>query len=622
MSPRALSISVLLAALLALAALGVTAAAAAAEEGLADDGGASWRLEQPSAPAPPPGVEPAPVPIGLGSIGDIEFYAPNRGLLITSGESPTIPPGVWVYNGNSWRELANKCGATHGRIAWAGADDFWTVSDGRPGQQANEHGVLPPLEDNTLCHFNNGKIETSYASLAFRADSYQAMNAAGCISESDCWFGGGALPDEPDEAFQLHWNGSSVSAEPYPREGHAIEDMSPFEGHLYESVRILNTDGTGSGVNNSEPSVLHLIAPIGQQPTFTSLSPKSLDLYFEGLVTIENEGRKETVFREEFPDALEFLHLSAAEGSLWAAAGPQEEEPPKGSAPAQVTVDRLSGERWTPLIGPNAPTLGSSAFPDDRVDAIAAEPGSDAAWIAVSKLVEHPSPTAEAIVARVQANGTVSDVEHLGHTGAAMQIVCPAAHDCWMATAGGWLYHLATETERQLPEDTSFAFKPLITERPEDTGVPPVIPDAPPPDDSGAPGEAPPITLPPVELHNETRVAVPLLSAIHARLVHGTTLELRFHLATKARVRLVASVVAKRHARVVASTSTHTFAAGARKLMLRLDRHRWPNKLILETRALGPLPTASTRELGTNTVSTGLHVLPSTHTFQGLDALL
>jgi hypothetical protein len=104
--------------------------------------------------------------------------------------------------------------------------------------------------------------------------------------------------------------------------------------------------------------------------------------------------------------------------------------------------------------------------------------------------------------------------------------------------------------------------------------------------------------------------------------VHGTTLELRFHLATKARVRLVASVVAKRHARVVASTSTHTFAAGNRKLMLRLDRDRWPNKLILETRALGPLPTASTRELGTNTVSTGLHVLPSTHTFQGLDALL
>jgi hypothetical protein len=608
MSARRLSSSALAAALLALLVLGLLAAAAGAE-GL-EEGGASWLLEQPEAPSPPPGVEPARVPIGLGNIGDIEFFSPNRGLLITAGNPPTIPAGVWVYDGVSWRELANKCGATDGRIAWAGANEFWTVSDGRPGEQPNEHGVFPPLLDNTLCHFNNGKIETSYASLAFRADSYQAMNAAGCISSSDCWFGGGPLPDEPAEAFQLHWNGSSVVAEPYPHEGHAIEDMRLFEGRLYESVTLSSTDQTGPGVNNSEPSVLHLIAPAGEQPVFTSLPVHEMKLYFE-----PGEG-EEPKLPEEFPQALGFLHLSTEGQTLWAAAGPQ--ELPKGSSAAGVTIDRFSAGAWSQVIGPNAPVSGASAFPGDVVNAIAAEPGSESAWIAVAKQFERNPATAEATIAKVDADGTVSDEEHLGRTGAATKLVCPAAHDCWMATAGGWLYHLAPEDERQLPEDTTFAFKSLITERPEDTGLPPVIPDIPPADDSGAPGELPPITIPPQAIHNETTVKVPLLSSLQARLVKGTTLELRFHLAVKARVRLVA----KRKKSVVASTSTHTFAAGNRSLLLRLNRKRWPTKLSLQTRALGPLPTASTRELGTNTVSTGLRVLPHTPTFAGLEPLL
>ena len=67
------------------------------------------------------------------------------------------------------------------------------------------------------------------------------------------------------------------------------------------------------------------------------------------------------------------------------------------------------------------------------------------------------------------------------------------------------------------------------------------------------------------------RVKVPLLSRIRSRLVHGTTLELRFHLAAKARVRLLA----KRRKRVVARTPMRTFAAGDRKLLLRLARQRW-----------------------------------------------
>jgi len=97
-------------------------------------------------------------------------------------------------------------------------------------------------------------------------------------------------------------------------------------------------------------------------------------------------------------------------------------------------------------------------------------------------------------------------------------------------------------------------------------------------------------------------VAVPLLSNIHTKLIHRTTLVLSFHLAVKATVRLLA----KRHTSVVASTSTRTLSAGNRSLQLHLNLRRWPTKLELHTHALAPLPTRSTREAGTNTVSTSL----------------
>jgi hypothetical protein len=99
-------------------------------------------------------------------------------------------------------------------------------------------------------------------------------------------------------------------------------------------------------------------------------------------------------------------------------------------------------------------------------------------------------------------------------------------------------------------------------------------------------------------------VTVPLLSDLHTRLLHGTTLELSFRLSVKARVRLLA----KRHSTVVASTAIRTLKAGNRSLLLQLNIHRWPTKLALQTHALAPLRTVSTRESGaeTDTVSSSL----------------
>ncbi|MGO9322828.1 MAG: hypothetical protein ACLQBY_18785 [Solirubrobacteraceae bacterium] len=612
--------------------LAIAPAAARAQPG----GSPEWHLEQPQPPPPPGAAGETLRPIGLGKIGDIEFRAPNEGLLITAGNPPTIPAGVWFYDGVSWREISKECGGTDGRIAWAGPDEFWTVSDGRPGQAGNEPGKLPPLADNTLCHFAApaGKLEivASYATLAFQPTSYQAMHGAGCITPSDCWFAGEPLPRGQRGAFQLHWNGSSLIAEPDP-EGHAVEDMVGFEGRLFQGVRLSSKDLITPEEEErffaGEPSVLHIINPIGAANQF--VFPRiGVPRYAP----------------EELPEALDFFHLSADESSLWGAANPTQ---PLANG-AEVTVIRDSEALWTQLIGYGSDPEGKNPFTkfdakeieeeparraeDELVNSIAAEPGSESAWLALSSDNNAAlGPVAPAMVARISAAGTVSErqtlpssseaQEGVGPKGAADKVVCPAVEDCWLATTQGWLFHRALES---YPEVTDPAYPPLgqpITYRPYNG--PQIVPDAPPEDDSGLKEEGPDhgatvaeAKLPPVEL----KIAAPLLTNLHSRLVHGSTLELRFHLAVKARVRLLA----KRRKKVVASTPMRTLAAGSRKLLLRLNPHEWPTSLSLQTHALAPLPTSTVKEsvggpehasVGSNTVSTGLTVLPQAPSFAG-----
>jgi hypothetical protein len=634
--------------LLVLSVLGVCgplAASARAAEGLTDEGGAEWRLEQPAAPEPPPGVEGAKIPVGLGKVSDIQFEAPDRGALITAGNGSTVSPGVWEYNGESWHELATVCGASdrgvtnshivgRGRIAWAGPDEFWTISDGRPGQAAEALGHEPPLEDNTLCRFalgSNGEFEVvdSYASLAFQSTSYQAMDAAACIDSSDCWFAGEVLPAPAVGAFQLHWNGHALVREPYLPEGHEATDLAPFEGSLYESVRLRPGD-----------PIVQKQGGAGEEPALHRI-PEGVTPEAEALLGVPLLGPN------EFPTALDFLRLSSDEDALWAAAGPARETP-KGSAEAGVTVLRYSktqyssGEHeyveegapeWRQVIGPETDPSGKDLLPEEVVNSIAAEPATHSAWVALEsqeEAADGPSPIAHATLARVSGEGTVSDEQQLpgsddqyGPKGAAQTVVCPAVHDCWMVSTQGWLFHLATAEERNHLErnsDPAFAGNYLITVRPPDEGVPQDVSDALPLDDSGleeSPPEKVALVKPPVANPFAT-VTVPLLSDVRSRLVHGTTLDLSFHLSVKATVRLLA----KRRSKVVASTPTRTLQAGGHSLLLRLNAHRWPTKLDLQTHALAPLKMVSTRESGaeTNTVSTSLE-FPNTRALLGSAAL-
>ncbi len=271
-------------------------------------------------------------PIGLGAVGDIEFWAPNRGLLITAGNGSTIPPGLWTYDGAGWHELATVCGATDGRIAWAGPDEFWTISDGRPGQAANPPtGEPPPLEDDTLCHFAGGQVVDSYASPAFQPSSYQPMHAAGCIGPSDCWFAGDPLPEPQVGAFQLHWNGSSLSAEPDPQ-GHAVQDMRLFGGQLYESVRL----------SRRRPAHRTRVPRTPIRPASHQSRRRAADV--RAAVPRRSRIRARRVSRS--------ARLPAPRRRRTSAVGSGRPRTSGTRRPAEVTVLRYAGGAWSQVLGP------------------------------------------------------------------------------------------------------------------------------------------------------------------------------------------------------------------------------------------------------------------------------
>jgi hypothetical protein len=509
-----------------------------------------------------------------------------------------------------WRELSTQCGATDGRIVWAGPEEFWTVSDGRAGQAVASGTERPPLEDNTLCHFAPGpsgalEIVASYASPPFLGSSYQPMHAAGCLSPENCWFGGDPLPAPQVGAFMLHWNGVTVEPQPYLPEARAVWDMRPFEGRLFESMRLKSTDHVLKQVQRPPP--LRRIKPTSSLEESPFESVTGLPLYSTS----------------EFSFALDYLHLSVSGESIWAAAGPQLPEP-AGSREAGVTIIHKTTESgWTRVIAPQpseeneleTPPPGATLFPADVLDSIAAEPGTASAWIALdsSEDANAPNPLARASLARVSSEGAVSDRLELpaaadphGPLGAAQRVVCPAAHDCWVATADGWLLHLATASEREAPNllsDPVFArveAEEPITFRPHDEGLPQEPSDEVPEDNSGEVGFTRSEEVIKAPIREPVKVQVPLLTHVHTRVIHHTTLVLSFHLAVVAKVRLLA----ERKKRVVARTPRRTLKAGNRSLQLKLDPKHWPTHLNLQTNALAPLPTQSTAAPDVNAVST------------------
>jgi hypothetical protein len=585
---------------------------------------ASWQFTPVSAPTPPTGTAPGANAVPLGQIGQISFWAPNRGLLITGGtegvdDAPSggvVPAGVWAYDGQSWHELSDVCGGAYGRIAWAGPDEFWTISDQRPGQAVA--GTEPDLGSLSLCHFDDGQVVASYAMPLDEPDSYQPMDAAACESPGDCWFAG--QDGAHGHAFELHWDGANLTEQDEP-EDHAVDDMLDYQGQIDESVRLAPSDSYLPTESTTEPAVLHEIEGDQVLDEFTFGAGRVLPYYGADVA----------------PDALEGFALSTDGGAmgvgaaqLWAAADAEANVSPAAS----LTILRHTDSGWTQvtpaLPGATAPSCPSgpalsdpdtplTAVSDDSLasdlstqgtgdGAIAAMPGSDEAWLslpdAVPPTAANPSGE-EPDVALIDPSGCVQALDNPDDAGsedsstdatyasvftpaftqadgqssvpgAAGPIDCPADDDCWMADSDGWLYHYTDGT--QVPVDTDPDFAGVITVRPADGATVTVYGDIAPVDDSGtgqtyvAPtGTARTVTT-------RTHGVTVRLTHVKAKVVHRTELMLSFNLNTRARIQ----IIAERHGKVVGRSARRVLDAGRRTLILKLDPKRWPNHLKVE----------------------------------------
>jgi len=508
-----------------------------------------WRLEQ---PAPPAGV---PFKVPLGAPGDLSFWAPNRGLLTVEGND-TIPRGVFVWNGQTWRRLATVCGGPGetARIAWAGPDEFWVVSE--PSLPRTGSGLA-------LCRFKGGQVVGSWSTRADAADPFHQMLSATCNGPDDCWFGGIGAQDTLGTrigAFHLHWNGADLLSV-YGPQGRAVSDMEFHQGHLFESTYV------GRGPENRTGAVDLAEAEVP--------APRLLHRF--GASGFANDPFLPTPEGGVPPDGTELLALDSDGTDLWAvgggaASGPS--APPEKSVVRPPLVARLVGDSFQQL------TLSGSVFGStDRFGDVAAMPGSAAAMATVVPFADRHSVNAKATVALIEADGTTTTTRLPGSgagRGAAARIACPAPNDCWMATWAGWLFHYSDGTP--LPVDTDPAFQGTIDFRPNEAAEQ-FVPDTLPVDDSEL------FAPPPIEdakaKEARTRKLPPLLKRVRSQL-QGFTLTVSFTVTRRARIALIA----KRGGRTVARTPKRILAKGRHALKLHLSRDRYPTRLAFEAKAV------------------------------------
>lgn len=522
--------------------------------------GAEWRSQQ------PPGS--GGFPALLGEVGDVSCWQPAECVLITKGNDG-VAPGLFAYDGRSWYRYSTVCGGEGGRIAWAGPNEFWTISEQQKGQETTS-SADPAI---SLCHFKGNQVVASYGEPIGLPTSYLTMTAAACAGPNDCWFAGERLPGTTNRgAFHLHWDGASMTAvpsltKPQPEvvdPGRSVGGLAVHEGGFVESVLVRGSDEE-LPEEEAEPSLLHRLEPAQANP-FKLLFPS-----------------ESLVFEDEFGSARDLgpFNLTGVAGEpLWAVAG-------ASTFRGNPTVLRLgAGNALQQLVLSDSAGVFEVGAP---VSDAAAEAG--AAWVGFRRNEDSSFIPPPARLVRIADDGTVApevilplpgeevNGEAIGWKGAAGPIACAAAEQCWVATSLGWLFHLGPDPA---PGADPAARPAPITFRPPDNSLPVIPPTEPPFDDSGAEEEKPSgqeegetgIERPP-------RRQPPLVSKIRQSL-HGTTLELRFTLSRKAHVRLVAE--AKR--RVVAKTPRYTMAKGRRSVRLKLDPDRWPTKLDLRASAV------------------------------------
>lgn len=535
---------------LAVATLGI--ALSALVNVPAADAAASWRLEQ---PAPPNGV---PFKVPLGKPGDLQCWSATRCLLAVEGNA-TVARGLWAYDGVAWHQLSTVCGgpADSTRIAWAGPDEFWTVTVPSPPRLGGGLG---------LCHFRAGAVIASYSTADQSPDPFRPMNAAACLSPNDCWFAGIGTQDPSGQrvgAYHLHWDGTNLVST-YAPQGRGVSDLiaDAAGGRYYETtlVGVQREDGTtpvALATPEAAPQTIHEILGGTVRGTLFAALPRF------GVPA----------------DGTELLAADTAPGNVpWftgggAASGPSA---PDGDSVARPPIAvRLADGAYREL-----PLDESELGAHDRFTDVAAVPGAADAWVALQSFAERGSTTARARVAHLQPDGTVA-VERLpaggAGRGAAARIEFTGPDEGWMVTNAGWIFHFTDGGARA--RDADPAFDRLIDYRPNES-VAQAIPDLPPADDSQLFAPPPPPAEEAAPPKTRTKRIKPLMAKLSKPTVDKRLrLRISFTLRRRAKVQLQARL----HGKVVARTALARLRPGRHTLTLQLARERWPDALKFRT---------------------------------------
>lgn len=609
--------------------LGLAAVTALAWASPAVAGQVAWRSAQ---PAPPPG---APFSSSVGSVAAMEFAAPNLGLMMVGGAG--YGNGLLVFDGTGWRQSSTVCGGTVGAIAWAGPREWWTV-----GPEALKPKSTQPI---ALCHFRDGAVVGSYAvPPSDLTNSYPSLRAAACTGPSDCWFAG-EITDQPTiGALYLHWDGSQLRRIVHPA-ARGVGAMQAFAGGVVAGTAVGPTRGEIT-VPSADPTVRYVLTPDSvnraevTDPALAS-KPRLLRLLgADGSVTVPTwaprQDRASDVQGPGLPtNLIDTVALDTEGSALWLAARGSR----SATRPLLPTDPPLSGDDVPDQLNPvsQRPYVAvqrpGRSEPEEliwRADAqissnevihdIAAIPGTNDAWIALrdDTVAGGPDTGARAAtLARIRFAATAGGlegevVERVDlqrpdlNIGGAARLECPAPSDCWLATAGGWIYHWS-DPDVPTEQNSDPVFQQLITSRPPDGRTPRDDPDTLPADEAAG------FVAPPVEQDKPADVPaakrIPALFKVlgkpKVRKVRGRyIIELRIQLRRKARIQLVG----RRNGRVVAKTKQRTYKKGRYVLRLKVKRSAWPTALKFVTRDLEIKEAPAEDDIGGDsgdTVTTG-----------------
>ena len=571
------------------AVVGVAAAAALVPAAAAD--AADWRAYP--LPAPPGGAFSVPV----GHVGDLSFWAPNRGLMTVGGNSG-VEAGLYSWDGESWHQLSTVCGGgVNSRVAWAGPTEFWTITTPSVGPSATRSGL-------GLCHFKDGAVVASYSYFNLPAFSVDLpLNAATCRAADDCLFGGigGASADGSQVgAFHLRWDGTSLTPLWGPQ-GRGVSGLVTHGGGILESVFV----GPRAGAQ-------------GQRPTLRTAEPVPALLHGVSGTTFANDPFVPAAVDGVPADGGTEVRALESDGTTaWAVGGGAGSGPAAGAGTVRRTpfAARRTTGGWTEL-----PLTGN--LPDDAfLGSVAPVPGTSTAWAGLTQF-----ETAAALgvsggalsrprLLGIAADGSsvvqqLDDVEGEAARGAITAVACPTADDCWAATAKGYLYRRTAGAA--YARDTDPAFQGTISIRPNEAATQ-VVPDDPPADDSrlfappvelpAAAVETPPVECPaPPALVTRVKASRGAITRVQRRQANPRlTLEIRFRLARRAKV----GIRARRRGKVVSTAKVRTLRPGTRTLTLKVRRRSWPTGLKFQLTELNPpkCDTTGSESVSTRSVS-------------------